>query len=105
MTTMTTRTNPTIIGEGDLVFIDTYGFGLVPAKIVRVDQPGEGWKATPGAIVCKVTAERGAYHRGDTGTFPASIVVPRNHVRTSRRYTGQQVINVNYVIVAPEVTA
>ncbi len=102
MTTLTAPTNPTIIGEGSLVFIDTYGFGLVPAKIVTVTEPGEGWKATPGAIVCKVTAERGAYRRGDTGTFPASIVVPRNHVRRGRN--GLR-INVNYVITAPEVTA
>ncbi|MEV6444737.1 hypothetical protein [Amycolatopsis sp. NPDC051716] len=70
--TQTNGIRVTVIKPGDLVFLDSFS-GLVPAKVTGYTS----W----GHITVVVTAERGAYRRGERTTFRPSGCVPRAHVR------------------------
>lgn len=74
-TTQPNGIRKTVIGPGDLIFLDSFS-GLVPAKVTGY--------ATWGDIKVQITAERGAYRRGEHTTFTPSHCVPRKHVRTRR---------------------
>lgn len=73
----------TVYRAGALAFLDAGpGAGLVPVKVVAVDVPGSGNRATEGRITVKVTATRGPYKRGETLTGErAYAVVPRSCAR------------------------
>jgi len=73
-------------GNGTLAFFDTYASGLVPVKVEQIPAGGPfvGWLCHPSEnfIRCKVTANRGAYRRGETLLLAPRFCVPRSHVYT-----------------------
>jgi len=84
---------------GTLAYLDTFCFGLVPCKVTRVDKggPHPGWIVGQGVeIQAKVTANRGAYHKGQTVTLSPSHIVPRNHV-IRRSYTFRVSTNFSWI--------
>ncbi|GAA3012667.1 hypothetical protein [Actinokineospora diospyrosa] len=64
---------PTVVRVGDLVFLDAYLVGLVPAKVT-------GYTAH-GNIEITITATRRGHQRGDETTSGPNYCVPRAHVR------------------------
>lgn len=74
----------TTIHIGDLVYLDTLGAGLVPAKVIGLALTGKpsfirGFQG--GEVTVKVTADRFYYGRGDIKAVPTHGVIPRRHVR------------------------
>lgn len=64
---------------GSLAYLDTFA-GLVPVKVSRVWRADE-WPHMRADVV--ITATRGAYKRGERGTWPAKDCPPRDAI--SRR--------------------
>lgn len=73
------RQSETVYRAGALAYLDAGpGAGLIPCRVVSVDQPGSGNRATAGRLTVKLTAARGPYKRGETLTGErAYAVVPR----------------------------
>lgn len=65
----TTTTTPHYVGE--VAYFDTIGFGLVPCK--AVDSDGRN-------VQIRITATRGAYHRGEKMVTTGYKVPPRSSV-------------------------
>ena len=78
---------------GTLAYLDTLFDGLVPCKVIEVAYPGNGRVFSSGEITVRITADRGAYKKGELLTEKASQVVPRSHVR---RTSGHARINSLY---------
>ncbi|TDC01138.1 hypothetical protein E1091_03465 [Micromonospora fluostatini] len=68
-----------LLKSGDLAYLDVIGTPLVPCRVEsvkgRAGAPGTGQE-----ITVKLTADRGAYKRGEVLTFSGSSVVPRSSV-------------------------
>ena len=79
---------------GALAFIDTLFNGLVPCKVIEVVYQGNGRVMGSGELRVQITADRGAYKRGEILTENATQVFPRNHIR--RRANGGTYINSLY---------
>lgn len=82
-----------------LAYFDSTG-GLVPCRVGRVyfkpiypDEPDFGSSVYADI---ELTASRGVYHKGETYSWPASMVVPRRAVRM-RKY-GARVLPYRYVV-------
>lgn len=58
---------------GNLAYYDSTRCGLVPCKVVKIYENGK--------IEAVVTAERGAYKRGDKVQSYGTFIVPRKMVR------------------------
>jgi len=72
---------------GELAYYDTFS-GLVPCKVNKVMEGGTGQQTTSGLIAVTLTADRGAYRRGEEIHAHARDIIPREHVRTrSGKYT------------------
>lgn len=68
-------THGLILEVGTLAYLDTFA-GLVPCKVQSL---------TETVATVRVTATRGAYRRGEVGTWPIGLVViPRRMVCRSR---------------------
>lgn len=57
---------------GDLAALDTFS-GLVPCRVVDPN--------TAQGVAVTVTADRGAYRKGETVYMPARYVIPRTAIR------------------------
>lgn len=68
------------IHPGDLVYLDSLHWGLVPAKYLRWDD---------GEVVIQITATRGAYKRGEVLEWSRRGVIARAQVR--RRTYGTKI--------------
>ncbi len=67
------------LNEGDLAYVDSFA-GLVPCKVISLD-----WHARTAEV--RITADRGAYKKGETYTGHTNRVVNRAHVvRRSGQY-------------------
>jgi len=89
---MSSQVTP-IYGAGALAYLDTMFAGLVPVKVLAVDEPADGHMVA-GSLTVKVTAARRGYRRGEIiADQKAHQVVPRSH-----RYvrSGIYRINTNY---------
>jgi hypothetical protein len=69
------------IATGDLAFLDSFA-GFVPVKVKAVAGPS-GVPSSAQVIEYAVTAERGAYKRGDVDLTSGTSIVPRDAVGTS----------------------
>lgn len=79
------NTDTIVMNKNDLAFLDTMCNGLVPLKVLRIEndirQDGKPVKH----VVAIVTANRGPYRRGDVVTSESSgCIVPRAAVRRFR---------------------
>lgn len=79
------------LAAGDLAYMDSIT-GLVPVKVASVGHV-HGWPR----VTVKVTADRPAYDRGDTVTWPPTKIVPRASVKTRNH---KYVITNNWYAVA-----
>lgn len=95
----------TTVHVGDLVYLDSFSFGLIPAKVVAVDVTGSGEMLNrdgrticifqDGTVSVKLTANRGRYNtykRGELLTGPPKDIIPRDHV--SHRKYGARIFGV-----------
>jgi len=69
----------TIMRRGDLAYVETVFNGLIPVKILDQAAHRTATRTVDGVKV-KVTAERGAYRRGEVMTVEEQAVIPRSHV-------------------------
>ena len=79
------NTDPIIMNKNDLAFLDTICNGLIPLKVLRIEddirQDGKPVKH----VVAIVTANRGPYRRGEIVTSESlGHIVPRAAVRRFR---------------------
>lgn len=74
---------------GELAYYDTLMTGMVPCKVLRVENDGN-------TITIQVTATRGAYRVGDRVRDNAFHVVPRTSV-IRRRFTTRILNNYRWV--------
>lgn len=74
-----TRRDEAVYRAGALAYLDAGpGAGLVPCRVVSVDEPGSGNRATAGRLTVRLTATRGPYTRGEIlAGERAYAVVPR----------------------------
>lgn len=82
---------PIALAAGDLAYMDSIT-GLVPVTVTSVGHV-HGWPR----VTVKVNADRPAYSRGDTVTWPPTKIVPRASVKTRNR---EPVIANNWYAVA-----
>lgn len=74
---------------GELAYYDTLVAGMVPCKVLRVENDGR-------RVTIQVTATRKAYKVGDRVTDSAYHVVPRTSV-VRRRFTTRILTNYRWV--------
>ncbi len=66
---------------GTLAYYDTFA-GLIPCKVLEITQICYGFRCGPyDAVRFQLTADRGAYRKGEILTAAASHVPPRGMVR------------------------
>jgi hypothetical protein len=78
-----------IVRTGDLVFVDAFRSGLLPAKVLKIERvpvpnaPNDAY--TQWQVTVRLTAARPGYKRGEvlvkTGTSQVESIVPRKTVR------------------------
>ncbi len=81
-------------GVGTLAYLDSFA-GMVPCEVLKVT-PGPCSSAY--SVTVRITANSGAYRRGDVETTSPIWVLPRDYVVQSRRF-GQAMIRGGYVWV------
>ena len=67
-------------GVGTLAYLDTF-VGLIPCKVVEIKDSADGNRVGGPAITVVLTANRGAYHRGEKIVTDAATAPPRAMVR------------------------
>jgi len=73
--------NQNVFHEGTLAFYDTFA-GLIPCKVLEVKESGFGFRCGPYDVIkFKLTADCGAYKKGEILTADAMRVPPRKMVR------------------------
>ncbi|OYW73577.1 MAG: hypothetical protein B7Z37_20925 [Verrucomicrobia bacterium 12-59-8] len=81
---MTAVADQNVFHAGTAAYYDTFA-GLVPCKVLRVKQAGYGFRCGPYDVIeFKLTADRGAYKRGEVLTADAMRVPPQKMVRRRR---------------------
>lgn len=74
-----------ILKTGVLAYLDTLCNGLVPLKVIRVERDHRQDGKPVAHVVARITADRGAYKRGEVVTTESAVrIVPRDAVRRLR---------------------
>ena len=70
---------------GSKAFVDAFA-GLIPCVVLAIEDRAIGTNVTSKYVTVRLTAGRGAYKRGETLTFSALAIVPREavHVRSGQ---------------------
>lgn len=86
--------------EGTPAYYDTFS-GLIPCKVLEITQPAEGFRCGPyDAIRFKLTADRGAYKKGEILVADAAHVPPQKMIR-KLRYSNRIITTYKYVPRTP----
>ena len=84
-----------VFHEGTSAYYDTFA-GLIPCKVLSVKRAGYGFRCGPYDVIeFKLTADRGAYRKGEILTADAMRVPPQKMVRR-RRYSSTIVTGYKY---------
>lgn len=74
-----------ILNTGDLAYLDTLSSGLIKLKVIRIENDTRQDGKPVKHVVARVTADRGAYHRGDlVNSERPGRIVPRTAVKRYR---------------------
>jgi len=92
--------NQNVFHKGTLAFYDTFA-GLIPCKVLEVKESGFGFRCGPYDVIkFKLTADRGAYKKGEILTSDAMRVPPRTMIRKSK-YSNRIITSYKYVPETP----
>jgi hypothetical protein len=84
-----------MLQKGTLAYFDTF-YGLVKVKVLSIDKDGQGTQQSPTPRVkFQVTAEKGAYRKGEILESSSYHVIPRSCVRIrggSHRISNQYLV-------------
>lgn len=69
---------------GTKAYYDTLFHGLIPCVVIGVERKCYGFRCGPNAVSIRLTADRGAYKRGEVLKIDGMHAPPRKMVRTSR---------------------
>lgn len=85
-----------VFHEGTAAYYDTFS-GLIPCKVLEIQEVGYGFRCGPYNIIkFKLTADRGAYKKGEILTSDASHVPPQKMIRR-RKYSSTIMTTYKYV--------
>ena len=78
---MTTVADSNVFRVGTSAFYDTFA-GLIPCTVTGIKQAGYGFRCGPYDVIeFKLTADRGAYRKGEILTSNAMHVPPKKMIR------------------------
>lgn len=97
---MTALADRNVFHEGTAAYYDTIS-GLIPCKVLSIEQPGYGFRCGPYNVIrFKLTADRGAYKKGEILTADAMRVPPQTMI-LRRKYSSTIITGYKYVPKTP----
>jgi len=92
---MTVAADRNVFHEGTAAYYDTFA-GLIPCKVLAIEQAGYGFRCGPYNVIrFKLTADRGAYKKGEILTADAMRVPPQKMIRR-RKYSSTIITGYKY---------
>lgn len=89
-----------VFHEGTAAYYDTLQ-GLIPCKVLEITETGVGFRVGPRNIIkFKLTADRGAYKKGEILTADARLVPPQKMIR-KRQYSSTIITTYKYAPKTP----
>lgn len=87
--------------EGTLALYDTLFNGMIPCKVMSIKEQCYGYKCGPyDTVEIKLTADRGAYKKGEILTVAASACPPKTMIR-KRKYGSRIITTYSYKSKTP----